>query len=74
MGLPKPRDFALGHLMGRRHKDEPAGLHPLDPQAVCLNREHSPPSNLHVPAGHKWVHYCPGCGNKSVIYSSDTIC
>lgn len=68
-----PKSFMAGVARGH-HLDEPAGLHPVSEAVRCLDREHSPPSHLHVPAGHKWVHYCPSCKQKAVIYSSDTIC
>lgn len=61
-------------MSSRSPDPKPTGLRPLPIERQCLNREHSPPSHLHIPAGHEWVHRCPGCGQKAVIQSSDTIC
>lgn len=36
----------------------------------CRHPEHNPPSHLCIPAGKRYRHICPGCGNEMVINSS----
>lgn len=33
----------------------------------CTHPEHEPPSHLYVPAGEKYVHKCPACGNERIL-------
>jgi hypothetical protein len=49
--------------------DEEPGLHPVEPFArLCSDPGHHPPSMLYIPHGMKYVHYCPTCCAKSVLF------
>jgi hypothetical protein len=55
---------------------EKPGFHPLDDviKPFCTNPGHYFPTHLYIPAGSKYVHYCPACGQKSVTYGSSVTC
>lgn len=48
--------------------EEPPGFHKVNPVFMCKHPEHSFPTHLHIPAGMKFVHYCPYCHHKSVAF------
>ena len=45
-----------------------------DIKSPCANSEHNPPMHLHIPAGKKYIHICPSCGNRTVLHSISTLC
>lgn len=49
---------------------EAPGFHDVTPLSMCRHPEHGMPMHLHIPAGKKYVHYCPSCGHKSVAFGS----
>lgn len=60
--------FALARVLAKGPR-EPAGMHKIEPgHAPCSSPKHQPPIMIHVPAGHKYVHYCPECDAKFVLY------
>ncbi len=38
---------------------------------VCQHSGHEPPRNLVIPEGKRYRHVCPGCGQKTYLYSSN---
>lgn len=40
----------------------------------CTDINHNPPSHIYVPQGEMYIHYCPSCGHKSVIYPTVVYC
>lgn len=37
----------------------------------CTHPEHEPPSHLYVPAGEKYIHKCPACGNERILVGTE---
>lgn len=38
----------------------------------CQHPEHNPPTHLYIPAGKRYRHICPGCGQEAIINPSFT--
>lgn len=55
------------HTHGAILPKEAPGFHKLTIPELCRDRDHNFPSMLHVPAGSRFVHYCPTCGFKSAV-------
>jgi hypothetical protein len=53
---------------------EPGGMHKLTLPQLCRDPAHLMPSHLHIPGGHKFVHYCPSCQFKTVAFGVVTEC
>ena len=35
---------------------------------LCNDPSHNPPNMIVIPRGHRMVHTCPSCGQKSIFY------
>lgn len=53
---------------------EAPGFHRVDERLPCMDPSHGFPTHLYVPPGMKYVHYCPSCGQKAVVYSPTVWC
>ena len=40
-----------------------------NPKIICNDKNHNPPSNLHIPEGKGYRHVCPSCGKTVEIIS-----
>ena len=71
----KPEDLGPAPPPPTAHMPREApGFHPVALPVACRDREHYPPTMLCVPAGKRYVHYCPTCGAKGVLMGRDVSC
>lgn len=66
------KQWAMQPRFGHFDEKPKSGMRPIsDPIKTCPHHDHRPPTHLHIPYAHEYVHVCPGCGNTTVMRSSD---
>jgi hypothetical protein len=76
---PTPTSILSTHIFSpyiqkQAEPREAPGFHPVEAPKACLNMSHNFPTMLYVPPGMKYVHYCPGCGQKTVVTGGSVTC
>jgi hypothetical protein len=61
-----------------RDKKQESGFEDIEGFPVkpftCGDFSHAPPTHLHIPAGKRYRHVCPGCGMTTYVYSAEMVC
>jgi len=57
---------------GRSVTSKRSGIEDDDKPEPCRHPEHNPPTHLYIPAGKRYRHICPGCGQEAIISSTFT--